>query len=156
MNMDNLIYDFNTHGLYYENEDMSVPVFSLAIETIEMVFELRTGKLVKIQGYFPLIKAITCSISLPEWVEKEYVLKDIDLSVFKQYEVYDLIQKIPQLRKYFEKVQIRYDKEKGIIQVGNEMQKDEAGIKVNDNILCGLDRHSDLKCIFIIPTKFVR
>ena len=153
--MDNMIYDFKTHSLYYENQNISVPNFSLSIDTLEMVFELQTGKLLGIQGFFPIIKAITCSISLPVCDEKEYVLKDTDLSVYRQNEVYDMIQKIPQIRKYFEKPQIKYDKEKGIIQVGSEIQKGEVGIKINDNILCGLDRNLDLKCLYIIPTKFI-
>lgn len=28
-------------------------------------------------------------------------------------------------------------------------------IKVNEQIVCGLDRNSDLKCIYIIPTRFI-
>ena len=77
------------------------------------------------------------------------------MSVYKQDEVYDMIKKIPQTKKYFEKIKIKYDKEKGIIQVGSEMQKGEVGIKINDNILCGLDSNLDLKCLYLIPTKFI-
>ncbi len=152
--MDNMIYDFKTHSLHYENLNYSVPTFSLSIDTLEMVFELQTGKLVRVQGFFPIINAVTCSISLPECDEKEFVLKNVDLSVYNQYEVYDMIQNIPQIRKYFEKIQIKYDKEKGIIQVGSEIQKGEVGVKINDNILCGFDNNSDLKCLYLMPTKF--
>ena len=153
--MDNMIYDFKTHSVYYETQNTSIPEFSLMIDTLEMVFELQTGKLVRIQGFFPIIKAITCSINLPVWDEKDYVLQDTNLSIYRQNEVYDMIQKIPQTKKYFEKLQIKYDKEKGIIQIGSEMQKGEVGIKINDNILCGLDSNLDLKCLYIIPTKFI-
>ena len=52
-------------------------------------------------------------------------------------------------------MQIKYDKEKGIIQIGSEMQNGEVGMKISDNILCGLDSNLDLKCIYVIPTKFV-
>ena len=154
--MDNMIYDFKTHSLYYENLNNSVPTFSLSIDTLEMVFELQTGKLVRVQGFFPIIKAIICSVSLPECDEKEYVLKNVDLSVYRQNEVYDMIQKTPQIRKYFEKIQIKSDKEKGIIQIGSEIQKGEVGVKINDNILCGLDSDLNLKCLYIIPTKFIK
>ena len=47
-----LIYDFKTHGLYYETQNTNNPSFSLAIGTLEMVFELQTGKLVRIEGFF--------------------------------------------------------------------------------------------------------
>lgn len=154
--MENMIYNFKTHSFYYENQNIDVPNFSLSIDTLEIVFELETGKLIRIQGFFPIIKAIVCSISLPTCEEKEFVLKNTDLSVYKQNGVYDIIQKIPQIKKYFDKIQIKYDKEKGIIQVGSEMQKGEVGIKINDNILCGLDNNLDLKCLYLIPTKFIK
>lgn len=50
----------------------------------------------------------------------------------------------------------KYDKEKGIIQIGSEMQEGEVGIRVNQNILCGLDNHLDLKCLYVIPTTFIQ
>lgn len=150
-----MIYDFKIHSLYYENPSISVPVFSLLIDTLEMVFELHTGKLVRIQGFFPIVKAITCSISLPMCDKKEYVLKKSDLSSYEQNKVYDMLQRMPQIEKYFEKMQIKYDKEKGIIQVGSEMQKGEVGIKINNNILCGFDSNLYLKSLYIIPTKFI-
>lgn len=155
MYMDSMIYDFKTHSLYYENPSFNVPVFSLTIDTLEMVFELYTGKLVRIQGFFPIVKAIMCSISLPICNKEDYVIKNIDLSSYEQNKVYDMIQKMPQIRKYFEKMQVKYDKEKGIIQVGSEMQNGEVGIQINDNILCGFDGNLDLKCLYIVPTKFV-
>lgn len=49
--MREMIYDFTTHSLYYENESIDVPNFSLAIDTLEMIFELQTGKLLSIQGF---------------------------------------------------------------------------------------------------------
>lgn len=155
MDMDNMIYDFKTHSLYYDTIDDAFPIFSLTIDTLELVFELQTGRLVRIQGFFPIIKAITCSINLPAWDEKDYVLQNTDFSIYRQNEVYDMSRKIPQIRKYFEKMRIKYDKEKGIIQIGSEMQNGETGVKVSNNILCGLDNNLNLKCLYIIPTKFV-
>ena len=119
-----------------------------------MVFDLKTGKLLKVQGFFPLIKVTACDIELPKWKEEDYLLHNIDLSVFKENEVYDLIQKIPQTQKYFEKSLIMYDKEKGIIQVGQDIKIGEKGIRVNNNIFCGLNQNLDLKCVYIIPTRF--
>ena len=84
-----------------------------------------------------------------------YLLHNFDLSTCNQNEVYDLIKKIPQTQKYFEKEFVKYDKEKGIIQVGGEMKEQETAIEVNNNILCGLDQNLDLKCLYIIPTRFI-
>lgn len=153
--MNEMIYDFTTHSLYYEKQDIDVPIFSLTIDTLEMVFELQTGKLLYIQGFFPIIMALKGNITLPVSKRGDYVLYNFDLAACKQNEVYDLINKIPRMKKYFEKVSIKYDREKGIIQIGEEIQEKETTIKVNDNILCGLDQNLDLKCIYIIPTRFI-
>lgn len=83
-------------------------------------------------------------------------MPNFNLSLCNQNELYDLTQKIPQTQKYFEKMSIKYDEEKGIIQIGEEMKEEETTIKVNDNILCGLDQNLDLKCIYIIPTGFIK
>lgn len=150
-----MIYDFTTHSLYYENQGIDVPNFSLSIDTLEMVFELQTGKLLCIQGFFPLMHASKSNIHLPTYDKKDYLLHNFDLSTCNQNEVYDLTKKIPQTQKYFENKFIKYDREKGIIQIGHEIKKQETVIEVNNNILCGLDQNLDLKCVYIIPTRFI-
>ena len=62
---------------------------------------------------------------------------------------------MPQTQKYFEKISIKYDRGKGIIQIGEDVKEQDTAIEVNDNILCGLDHNLDLKCVYIIPTKFI-
>lgn len=153
--MREMIYDFTTHSLYYENQGIDVPNFSLSIDTLEMVFELQTGKLLCIQGFFPLMHASKSNIHLPTYDKKDYLLHNFDLSTCNQNEVYDLTKKIPQTQKYFENKFIKYDREKGIIQIGHEIKKQETVIEVNNNILCGLDQNLDLKCVYIIPTRFI-
>ena len=153
--MREMIYDFTTHSLYYENQGIDVPNFSLTIDTLEMVFELQTGKLLCVQGFFPLIQAAKSNIHLPTYDKKDYLLHNFDLSTCNQNEVYNLTKKIPQTQKYFEKKFVKYDREKGIIQIGHEMKKQETVIEVNNNILCGLDQNLDLKCLYIIPTRFI-
>ena len=81
-------------------------------------------------------------IRLPVRKKGDYILHNFDLSACKQNAVYDLIKKIPQTQKYFEKPSLKYDKERGIIQIGKES---ETVIEVNDNIFCGLDQNADLK-----------
>ena len=151
-----MIYDFKTHSLIYRNPDIDILHFSLAIDTLELIFELKTGKLLGIQGFFPLIKANVCNIDFPHYKLGDYFLQNIDLSIFKKDEVYDLIQKIPQTKKYFEEISVKYDKVKQIIQIGEDSKEGENLIKVNDNIVCGLDKNSDLRCVYIIPEEFIQ
>lgn len=94
--MRELIYDFATHSLYYENQSIDVSMFSLTINTLEMVFELQTGKLLYIQGFFPLIQADESNILLPPCVKGDYLLHNFDSSMYNQNEVYDITKKIPQ------------------------------------------------------------
>lgn len=50
---------------------------------------------------------------------------------------------------------IKYDRRKGIIQIGKEIRDQDMAIEVNNNIMCGLDQNLDLKCVYIIPTRFI-
>ena len=153
--MREMIYDFTTHSLYYTNKEISVSIFSLAIDTLEMVFELQTGKLIGIQGFLPLVQASNSKIFLPKFQKGEYLLQKFDLSKCNPNEVYDWTKIVPQTQKYFEKLSIKYDAENGIIQIGETLSEQETAIKVNDNILCGLDQNLYLKCVYIMPTQFI-
>lgn len=154
--MSGMIYNFLTHNIYYETQDINYPTFSLAIDTLEMIFAFKTGKLLRIQGFFPLIKSNVCNINLPIYEEGDYVLSNLELSSYEQNRIYDLICKIPQTREYFEKIIVRYDMEKGLIQIGKGAQTGEVGIKVSDNIICVLDHNLILKSLYICPTKFIK
>ena len=70
--MNEMIYDFKTHSLSYRNPDIDVSHFSLAIDTLELVFEIQTGKLLGVQGFFPLIKANVCNVDFPKCKLGEY------------------------------------------------------------------------------------
>lgn len=82
-------------------------------------------------------------------------MQKFDLSKCNPNEVYDWTKIVPQTQKYFEKLSIKYDAEKGIIQIGETLSEQETAIKVNDNILCGLDQNLYLKCVYIMPTQFI-
>lgn len=71
-------------------------------------------------------------------------------------EIYDLIQKIPQTKKYFEEMSVKYDKVKRIIQIGENLSEGKNLIKVKNNIVCGLDENLDLRCVYIIPEEFIQ
>lgn len=151
--MANMIYEFKTHSIYYDSNYL-YNTFSLTIDTLELFFELVTGKFIGIQGFFPLIQAKKCKLNLPQ-VErcKEYYLEDV--SGYKLGIAYDLIVKIPQTRMYFENLVIKFDKEKGIIQVGSNPKHDDVIYKINENIILIFDFQNILKCIFIMPSFFL-
>lgn len=154
--MNEMIYAFKTHSLSYRNPDIDVSHFSLAIDTLELVFELQTGKLLGVQGFFPLIKANVCNVDFPKCKLGDYFLHNVDLSTFKKDDVYDLIHKIPQTKKYFEEMSVKYDKVKQIIQIGKNSSEGENLIKVNNNIVCGLDENFNLRCVYIMPEEFIQ
>ncbi len=153
--MKEMTYDFATHSLYYEYIDINVPIFSLAIETLEMVFEVQTGRLLGVQGFFPLIHACKDDIIFSASEKGDYLLNGDNLCRCKQNAVYDLIQKIPDTRKYFERMSIKYDKERGIIEIGETAKEKDRIIEVNENLFCALDSNSILKCIYILPATFI-
>lgn len=153
--MSEMIYDFEVHSLYYEDHNINVPIFSLAIDTLEMIFELKTGRLCYVQGFFPIVNSKKCRISIPICSAEGYTLQNIDLSLCKQNEVYDLKDKIPQTEKYFTMDSIKYDVMQGIIQLGGEFNFRDVVIKVNENIICVIDDEFILKGIYIIPNRFI-
>ena len=116
---------------------------------------MHTGKLLGIQGFLPIIKANICEIDIPLSEKKDYVLQNILMENYQVNGVYDFLYKVPQSKKYFENNTIKYDKKKGIIQIGSEIQKGEMCIKVDENIMCGVDKNMNLKCVYIMPTEFI-
>ena len=68
-------------------------------------------------------------------------------------DLFDLTKKVPQIQKYFEKMPIKYDSEKGIIQIGEEMKGQETAIEVNGNIEWTWSEFGFK--VYIIPTKFL-
>lgn len=150
-----LVYEYGTHSLYYEDGDIYSQYFSLALDTLEMLYKLENGRLIGIQGFFPLVNAVLCNIELPTCERGDYYLSKIDFSQFKQGEAYDFIKKSHPEFEYFKPLIIRFDKEKGIIQIGETLAKSETGIKVSDNVILGCDNSENIKAIYIIPSKFI-
>ena len=150
-----MIYDFSIHALYYDTQDILRPNFSLALDTLELVFDMQTDELLRIQGFLSLVQASIEKIQLPPYENGSFLLNGTDLSMCKENEVYDMVKIIPRVKRYFENTPIKYDKGNGIIQIGKEPIENERTIRVNENILCSLDYNSDLECVYICPTKFI-
>ena len=149
-----MIYEMKTHSLHCE-ADKNIKIFSLTIQTLELLFEKKTGKLINARGFFPLIKAVKCKIDLPFIEESEYFLSDVILRKVHENDVWELIDIIPQCKAYFEDLTIKFDSNNGIILLGNEENIDPKRIRINDNLYIGCDKWSNLKCIYIKPTEFI-
>lgn len=150
-----MIYEYKTHSLYYKTEEILTPNFSLSIDTLELIYGISNGKLLGIQGFFPIVKAVQCDIIIPRWERKDYFIHNYESLGCKQNRIYDLDKKVPNSARYFKPLDIRFDKNRGIIQIGKELLIEELVFKVDENITCGCDTDLNLKTIYIIPNIFI-
>lgn len=150
---ENMIYDFKTHSINIINRYRESR-FSLTIETLELVIDFRTKRLLYVQGYFPLLNAVDAMIKLPKERKGDYFFDKIDDSNISPYDIYSLADKQPQSEMYLKKFPELFDKEKGIIQLGSNERKRLDFIRINNNLIVGQDNKFIIKCIYIIPDKF--
>ena len=150
----NMIYEFNTHSIYLK-EKYKKPTFSLMIDTLELVIDYLTRKVLNVQGFLPLIKAVKSKIILPEAPKGDYCIDYIDFSEINQFDVSSISKMIPKSKIYFENNEIVFDKEKGIIRLGLTDSRYDKYIKICDNVIIGYDGENIIKCIYIIPDKFI-
>lgn len=150
-----MVYEFKTHSLYYESKQIFVPNFSFTIDTLEIICELKSGKLLGVQGFFPLLKASIEIIELPNTKKCSYYIPGVHRLNCKKNSIYDLMKKVPETEKYFKPLFIRFDKNKGIIHIGVKLSKKEIGIKIDNNIICGCDMNLNIKSLYIIPNQFI-
>lgn len=149
--MEKIIYDVKTHSLQYIGYKSNIPNFWLTIGTLELAFEVKTGKFLFAQGFFPLIKALRTNVDFFSSEKKDYFLNNLDLSKFRQNEVYDLMHKFPETKKYFDFKKVKYDKKRSAIQVGEKIKKGDKLLEISNSLFCGIDENSVLKCIIMFP-----
>ena len=145
-----MIYNFNTHSLDYTAK--VIPTFSLALNTIELEYILQSGKLVDVTGFLPLIKSEKTKINIGKYSSSSFFFED---SLAEANDVFDIFDKIPEIKKYFIPQTIKFDEDKGIIQVGTDLELEDKILKVNDSIFYGVDLDGFLKCLYLIPEKFI-
>ncbi len=150
----NMIYEFGTHSINmikrYEN-----PTFSLTIGTLELVIDYLAKKVLYVQGFFPLSKAINATIKLPNAKIGNYYINNIDYSNVEKFDIFSLANKIPKSKIYFDNNAIVFDEDNGIIQLGFVENEGNNYIKISDNIIIGQDSENIIQCIYIIPDKFI-
>ena len=148
-----LIYDFKEHSLYYENRTGNIPMFSLMLDTLELQYGLQKGELLSASGFLPLVQAIRDNISIGTYKEGHICLKGMEKGQYQENFVYNIFEKMPETKEYFENKPIQYDPTKNIILLGTRENDRDSLVKVNAHILCGLDSESNIKCIYIFPDE---
>lgn len=152
--MKNLIYDFSIHSLYYADRTLTIPYFSLAIDTLELLCNSKDGTAIGVQGFLPLVKAMRGRIHLPS-IKGNCIIKEIELSKVRQYMVYDFARIKKSNCKYFEPIRVTYDRANRIILVGNDTTTFDIAGQASENLICGFDKESNLKALYIFPDQFV-
>lgn len=149
-----MIYEFKTHCLFYENaKNIQEESCSLAVDTLEIICPLTTGKLLRVEGYLPLNTALCERIILPTFPRDSYCFKDLGLSSDDAGMVFDIGDIIPDSKKYFSQLLLRYDVTNGIIALGNG--PNSIGVQVNENIFCCYDSGGVLSALILVPDRFV-
>lgn len=148
-----MIYNFSNHSFSYEAKNEQT--FSLVLDTLELEYNLETGKLIDINGYLPLASAQNIDISIPPVKSDIIQFEFSEADEVEDGDAFDIFDEIPEMTKYFIPKQIVYDRNKGIIKIGADLTDQEKIIKINKNILCGLTKDRIIKCIYLIPDKFI-
>ncbi|KST94419.1 hypothetical protein LKF67_0407 [Lactococcus lactis subsp. lactis] len=148
-----MIYNFSNHSFSYEAKNEQT--FSLVLDTLELEYNLETGKLIDINGYLPLASAQNIDISIPPVKSDIIQFEFSEADEVENGDAFDIFDEIPEMTKYFIPKQIVYDRNKGIIKIGADLTNQEKIIKINKNILCGLTKDRIIKCIYLIPDKFI-
>lgn len=148
-----MIYNFSNYSFSYEAKNEQT--FSLVLDTLELEYNLETGKLIDINGYLPLASAQNIDISIPPVKSDIIQFEFSEADEVEDGDAFDIFDEIPEMTKYFIPKQIVYDRNKGIIKIGADLTNQEKIIKINKNILCGLTKDRIIKCIYLIPDKFI-
>lgn len=149
-----MIYESKTHSIIsemtcYDN------TFSLTISTLELVIDLKSKKLLTVEGYFPLIQAVNKVLNLPNVNNGDFYITNFDFSFIEEFDVYKMSDMIPDVYDYFHKNPIYFDKINNIILFGDSNCVQECKVKINKNIIIGYDHKLNLKCIYIILDKYI-
>jgi len=154
-----LIYNFNEHGLYYEDmislNSHVEKVISLAISTIELDFDYLNGKLLTVTGFLPLVKAKKKVVDIPSCVDGSFFVS-MDEILYKKGIAYDYFDFFPVSKEYLMideyNPKLYYDESNKIIIVGS-FDENEHHIRISKNIICGVDQNGTLKSLLIMIDK---
>ena len=149
-----LIYKCAEHGLYYEGESAfeTKKIVTLAIDTLQLEIDYFTGSILSVTGFLPLFRSKKTSVEIPRKIEGVFFvpMKDIE---YKKGIAYDFFKYFPQSAIYFLEdglPVLEYDEEKKRILVGSNGDSNDKYVKINKNVICGLDTENNVKSLFIL------
>lgn len=151
-----LIYNFNNHRLYYDSSqflaDDLKKFVSLAISAIELDFNYLTGNLLAITGFQPLVNITLDEIEIPHCEDGDFSIPMNGIK-FQRGIVYDYFNFFPASREYFMidayNPKLVYDETNKLISIGS-FDKNDRQIRINKNVICGLDKNGNLKSLLIL------
>jgi|GEM_PF-2241554 len=169
--MNELIYKFDEHGLYYSDKSQLIWVKKVlfVINAVEINCSASDGEVLSINGFLPLVRARMERIDIPNYSDKQYRIKfPIDPEEYVQGIGYDYFNYFPESEKYFvtdvtmngmvyEKVltKLSYDEENKVILLGT-MNGNEKAVRINKNYIFGFDDENNLKYIYIQVDKIIK
>lgn len=151
-----LIYNFNEHGLYYDEytNDSIGKTITFTIFTIQIECDYITRNVLYVTGYLPLVKALKRTIDIPNYSNGTFSI----LANINNYQTgagYEYCDYFIESKKYLFNDDIPiiyYDKINKRILIGT-YDTDDKCIKVNKNTFCGIDKDSNLKYLLICIDK---
>lgn len=162
MNNRKLIYNFNEHGLYYENMNTLNSnvgkIISLTISRIELDFNYSTGTLFMITGFQPMVGATLGKLVIPNYKDGNFNIPMNEIE-YQKGVAYDYFDFFPASKEYFMideyNPKLVYDKNNKRIQIGTADINDEY-IRINKNTICGLDKKGNLKSILLLIDVIIK
>lgn len=150
---ENLIYSFIENGLYYENQLKNEvgKTVSLTIDTLQINIDYLTGNILSVTGFLPLFKANKNSIVIPQVVAEKFCvsMKNVE---YQKGIAYDYFKFFPESERNFIRNGLpilEYDNENKRILIGTRDDINDKYIKVDKNIICGIDSAKNLKALLI-------
>ena len=157
--INDLIYDFREHGLYYQDElnDETTRKITLAIDTLQIDIDYLTGVILSIKGYLPLFNANRIMINVPQCSNEEFAVEMSNIDYISGI-AYDFFKYFPSSKDYFlenELPVISYDEINKRILIGKKNNQYDRNIQIDRNIICTLDSQGNLKSILLLLDEVI-
>lgn len=157
--LNELVYDFREHGLYYRNtvDDEVTQQIILTIDTLQIDIDYSTGSILSISGYLPLFNANRIFLDIPQCISGEFVIEMSSVEYISGI-AYDFFKYFSSSEVYFLKNElpiISYDETNKRILIGELNDQNDSNIQVNRNIICSLDSKGNLKSILLLLDEII-
>jgi hypothetical protein len=150
-----LIYQFSTHSLQssksYETETFSWVIAS----TLEIIVDYMSGRMLTVEGFYPIIQAKKRIIRFPRNVKLDYFFDQRILVGLEKNMVYSLENRFPEYKSIFTIDNLYYDEKHGIIMNGID-DEDLNYYRVSSNVCVAANKEGKLRCLYIKPDQFIK